>query len=88
MVKWVSVTYGKLELLTISSDIFTNLEFRISKLLFQIFIKIYFSTGKLRQKSYFENKKFKFVFFFNCSNWEKFVEKLANQIGEGHLTNS
>ena len=27
----------------------------------------------------------KFVFFFNCSNW---VEKLANQIGEGHLTNS
>ena len=54
----MSVTSEKLELLTISSDVLTNLEFRISKLLLQIFVKIYFSTGELRQKSYFENKKF------------------------------
>ena len=35
---------------------------------------ISFSTGKLRRKNLFWTNK-KFVFFFNCSNWEKICGK-------------
>ena len=40
---------------------------------------ISFSIVKLRKKLFCTNK---FVFFFNCSNWEKFEEKIGeNKIG-------
>ena len=43
---------------------------------------ISFSTGKLRgKKSLFWTNE-KFVFSFNCPNWERFVEKFVKQIGE------
>jgi hypothetical protein len=42
---------------------------------------ISFSTGKLRKNICFGPKQKKFVFFFNCSNLQKFVDKLG-EIGE------
>ena len=48
-----------------SSDVFTNLEFRIYEFLKQyVFIIISFSTGKLKKKNMFCTYK-KFIFFFN-----------------------
>jgi hypothetical protein len=46
-----------------------------------IFVMISFSTGKLRKNICFGPKQKKFVFFFNCSNLQKFVDKLG-EIGE------
>ena len=40
---------------------------------------ISFSTGKLRKRNLFWTNK-KFLFFFNCSNWEIFVEKIGESI--------
>ena len=48
---------------------------------------ISFSTGKLRgKKSLFWTNE-KFVFFFNCPNWEKFVEKIRETNWWKHLMN-
>ena len=66
---------------TNSSDVFTNLEFRIYEFFLPTFIMISISTGKLRKKNMVWTNK-KFFFFFNGSNWEKFVEKFVEQIGE------
>ena len=46
----------------------------------------HFSTGQLIKKPFWTNKKF--VFFFNCSNWEKFVKKFRDTNWWKHLMNS
>ena len=54
---------------------------QFTKIFRRIFIMISFSTGKLRKiklKNLFLTNK-KFVLFFNCSNWEKFVEKIGEK---------
>ena len=41
----------------------------------------FFLACKLRKKNMFCNNK-KFVFFFKCSNWQKFVEKFVKTFDE------
>ena len=47
---------------------------------------ISFSTDKLRKKKFGTNKKF--AFFFNCSNWEKFVDEVGETNWWKHPMNS
>ena len=47
---------------------------------------ICFSNGKLRKRLFWTNNKF--VFFFNCTNWEKFVDKIGETNWWKHLMNS
>ena len=47
---------------------------------------ISFLTCKLRKKLYWTNQKF--FFFFNCSNWEQFMEQIGVTNWWKHLTNS
>ena len=46
----------------------------------------FFSTGKLRKKLFWTNKKF--VFFVNCSNWERFEDKIGEPNWWKYLINS
>ena len=59
-----------------SLDVSSNLEFRIYYF-YRIFVIISFSAGKLRKNPFVSNKKF--VFFFNCSSWEKLVKKIGEK---------
>ena len=56
-----------------------------STIFFRISFYISVSTCKLRKKKLFWTKK---KFGFNCSNWEKFVEKIREINWWKHLMNS
>ena len=70
--------------LTNSSDSFTNLKFRIYK---KNTNSCYFLTVKLSKKPVLDQFK-KFGLFFNCSSWEKFVEKISEINWWKYLMNS
>ena len=84
------ITFCWLNITTICSELsnssysFTNLEFRIHEFCimstYLYFVLVSFSTGKTREKWLFwTNNR---VFFSNCSNWEKFVDKLVTTSDE------
>ena len=58
-----------------NQNCFGHIEGQVIRIFYKIFIMISFSTGKLRKPLFLANKKF--VFFFNCSNWEKFEGKIG-----------
>ena len=49
---------------------------------------ISFLTGKLRNKTCFQQILKEFVFFFNYSNWKKIVEKIRETNWWNYLMNS
>ena len=59
---------------TNSSDSFTNLEFRI----YEIYYDFLLNWQTEKNKLFWSNKKF--VFFFNCTNWEKLVKQIGENI--------
>ena len=60
-----------------SSDGFTSLGFWIYNFFNEYLLGFLFQLANWENKPVLTNKKF--VFFCNCSNWEKFVEKLGKQ---------
>ena len=60
-----------------ANNVFTNLESQIK----QVFDMIFFTIGKVRKKTLFWTNK-KFVFFPNCSKWEKILEQIVEKICE------
>ena len=70
--------------LTNSSDVFTNLEIRIYEL--NICYDFFFNLQTEKKILFWTNQNF--VFFFNCSSWEKFVEKIGEADWWKHLMNS
>ena len=73
-------------LLTNSWDVFTNLEFRIYDFFNEYLLWFLFNWQTEKKKLFWTNKKL--VFFFNCSNWGKFVEKIRETNWWKHLMNS
>ena len=66
-----------IRILTNSSDSFTNLEFPIYNFFNEYLLSLLwflFQLANWGKNLFWTNKKF--VFFLNCSNWEKFVKQI------------
>ena len=73
--------------ITNSSDSFTSLEFRIYDFL-TIKYCVFSSKWQTEKKKPFWTNNKKIVFFFNCSNWDIFIEKIRETNWWKHMMNS